>query len=319
MNNTWYDVFMERLHQKFSKNTELTEALMDLLSIEREAAYRRLRKDVRFPVEEIVKIALAWKISLDDIVGLPPHQFRFNMHLLDYRNPSDEDLHLMEVIVQMIDAIKDFPDSEYMEICNKLPRMLISGFPHLNRISLGRWIYQYTDEDAIPFSKVLYAPKVAEYSAQFYSKSKDIASVNFIWDSRIFDYLVDEINYFYSIYLITDEEKKLIKKELYDFLDYMLQLTSKGCWPETGNKLNLYISQINVDTNYNCYWYDGKTQLCCITVFGKNELYSTNPNIAENFRNWIQSKKRSSVLISGTDEKHRIEFFKKQKQLIDEL
>jgi len=37
MDNAWYDAFMERLSIKYPKKSQLAEALMDLLSIERES------------------------------------------------------------------------------------------------------------------------------------------------------------------------------------------------------------------------------------------------------------------------------------------
>ena len=56
----WYNHFMKVLFAKYPKRAQLLEALMHLLQIEREAAYRRLRKDVPFAIQEIVKISAAW-------------------------------------------------------------------------------------------------------------------------------------------------------------------------------------------------------------------------------------------------------------------
>jgi hypothetical protein len=56
-NEIWYDHFMNVLSERYPKESELAQILMDLLNIEREATYRRLCKDVIFPMHEIVKIA----------------------------------------------------------------------------------------------------------------------------------------------------------------------------------------------------------------------------------------------------------------------
>jgi hypothetical protein len=37
------------------------------------------------------------------------------------------------------------------------------------------------------------------------------------------------------------------------------------------------------------------------------------------FRAWMQLRKRTSVQLSGMDEKWRIDFFKKQRQIVDML
>lgn len=306
------------LYERYPQKSKLTEALMNLLSVEREAIYRRLRKDVMFPVEEVVKIASSWNISLDEIAKINSKQVSFKLHLWNYLEPSGEELSDMRALVQGLENIKIFPDMEYMEVSNKLPRMLTSGFSYLNKFYLLKWMYQYGNEEVLPFSKIAFPEKVSELSSDFYIAVKNITNTSFIWDFMLFNYLVHDVRYFHSIYLVTNEEKKLIKKDLYTLLDYVCEVAVKGCWPETGNKVSLYISQINIDTNY-LYYYSNKMKLCCIHAFAKNEIYTHDSAMVENFRVWMQSKKRSSVQISETDEKSRIEFFMRQRELIDVL
>ena len=318
-NNKWYDSFMEILFEKYPKKSELTETLMDLLYIEREAVYRRLRREVMFTANEIAAIAVAWNISMDKLIGVSEKHIPFKLQLWNYINPSEEELNNIQIIIQGMETITIFPDMEYMEISNKLPRMLITGFPYVSRLSLLKWMYQYVNDEVVPFSKLFYHEKVIRLASDFYKVSKNLPNVNFVWDNMIFYYTVCDIRYFHSIYLITDEEKELIKKDLYDLLDYMSNVASKGCWPETNQKVNLYISHLNIDTNYLYYYFSGEVKLCCVHAFGKNELYTEDPSIAQDFRTWMQFQKRSSIQISEADEKSRIDFFTKQRLLIDSL
>ena len=317
---TWYDNFMETLYKKYPKKNQLTEALMNLLCIEREAVYRRLRKNVAFTVDEIVTIAATWNISLDEIIEIYHQQIPFKLRLWNYLDPSKEELNEMRMIIEGFDKLKTIPDMEYMEISNKLPRLLTSGFSYLSRLCLLKLMYHYHANDSVtPFAKVFYHEKVVQFSSDFYQASKNLPCVNFVWDNMIFYHTICDIRYFHSIYLITDEEKELLKKDLYDLLDYMSNVASRGRWPETNQKVNLYISHLNIDTNYIYYYHSGEVKLCSIHAFGKNELYTEDPSIARDFRIWMQSKKRSSIQISEADEKNRIEFFTKQRQLVDSL
>jgi len=317
-NNTWYDCFLETLYQKYPQKSQLTEALMDLLSIEREAVYRRLRSDVVFPANEIAKIASAWNISLNDIVGINSSHISFKMQLWNYLNPSKEELIYMRYLVEDSEYTRSFPNMECMEITNKLPRMWTSGYPYINRFYLLKWMYQYTNEKTLPLSQLIYPKIVAELSSTYYMVSKSLGTVSFILDNNITNELISDIRYFHSIYLITDEEKELIKQDLCALLEYMAEVAEKGCWPETGNKVNLYISHLSIDTNYS-YYYSEDIKFCCVHAFAKNEIHTTDPVMVENFKIWMQSKKRASVQISEADEKSRIEFFMKQRQLLDSL
>jgi hypothetical protein len=317
-NNLWNDRFIEMLYRKYPIKSKLIEALVGLLSIERESVYRRLRKEIVFPVHELVKIASAWNISLDEVIGINTKQVFFKMYLWNYLDPSEEEWDDMRTIVRDLENIRIFPDIEYMEVSNRLSRTLISNLSYLDRFHLLKWMYQYGNEEVLSFSRIAFPEKVSKLASDYYMAARNVANTTFLWDFILFDNMVRDIHYFHSIYLLTDEEKEFIKKDLHVLLDYMCGVATKGCWPETGNKVNLYISQINVDTNYS-YYYSKDVKLFSIQAFAKNDVYICDSSMVENFRIWMQSKKRSSVQISEVNEKDRIEFFMKQRRLVDTL
>ena len=319
VNEVWYDRFLEILSEKQPKKTLLVEALMDLLHIEREAAYRRLRKDVTFSIHEIVKISSAWNISLDNIVGISSGQISFLMRPINYITPSEQELNLIQQIVQKIKYLKKFPDSECTSICNKLPRQWLAGFEYLNQFYLFKWIYQYgSEKKPISFSQVNISEKKRRLTVDYDHAIKNVPNTNFIFDHVLFDNLVAEILYFHSIQMITDEEKGLIKKDLSSLLDYLLEIATNACYPETQNKVNLYVSQLNINTNYS-YIYSNQIKVCFVHVFDRYEIYTFDAETVKSFKTWMQLKKSSSIQISEVDKKSRIAFFTKQHQIVDAL
>lgn len=314
----WYDYFLDALSEKYPKKTELMQALMDLLCIEREAVYRRLRKDVAFHILEVVKISTEWNISLDRISGINVGKVPFQMQRMNYINPSDSEMRYLQNIIQSIYHLQTVPDTEFMDICNKLPRQLVAGFNNLNKFYLFKWMYQYHEDRSVPFSHIEVPDKKLQLTAEYYNAIKHVPNSNFIFDADIFDHLVNDITYFHSIQMVSSEEKECIKAELYELLDYLSQVASKGCYPETQNKVNMYVSQLNVDTNYS-YVYTKEAKICFVHVFEKLAIQSFDPDMVTDFRTWMQLKKRMSTQISEVDEKRRIEFFVKQRQIIDSL
>jgi len=105
---------------------------------------------------------------------------------------------------------------------------------------------------------------------------------------------------------------------LYDLLDYLSEVAANACYPETHNRVNLYVSRLNVDTNYS-YTFTSQINICFVHVFGKLEIFTHNAEMAANFRTWMQLKKRMSIQISEVDQKSRIEFFARQRQIVDML
>jgi len=315
----WYDSFIDTLYKRHPKKQDLVQELMDLLYIEREAVYRRLRQDVIFTAHEMAKIAIAWNISLDDIISINTDSVAFQMRRVNYINPSQVETDFINNVIQGIHYSKNFPTTEYMDICNKLHRPMVAGYPRLNQFYLFKWQYQYGNEkEILPYSQIIISPEKAKMTKDYYEAIKLVPNSNFILDRLMFDYLISDIQYFSSIRMITAEDKELIKQDLFSLIDYMLEIAKKGCYPETQNKVNLYISHLNVDTNYN-YVYTPEINICFVHVFEKFEIYTYNAEMVANFRKWMQLKKRSSIQISEVDERSRIEYFSRQLKLIDSL
>ena len=79
-----YDNLLNTIKEEFPQKTNLVSALVDLLCIEKEAVYRRLRGEVAFTFAEIVTIANAFGISLDNLVGTVTAKSRpFQLKLVD--------------------------------------------------------------------------------------------------------------------------------------------------------------------------------------------------------------------------------------------
>ena len=315
----WYDYFLENLYDLFPKKAQLTQELMDLLCLEREAVYRRLRKDVIFHAHEIVKIVTTWNISLDEIIGINSGKVPFQMQALHYLNPSKKEYANLQKRVKAVDLIKGDPTSEYMEVCNRFPRPLSIGFLNVYRFGIFNWSYQYNiDEITRQFSKIIIPDKIYQ---EFINYKKSIVCVknsHFIIDPHLFEYCVHSIKYFHSILLITNEERELLKEELHAFLNYLQEIATRGCYPETQNKVNLYLSKISIDSNYS-YIYSERLKACRIHAFGLHDISSSNSEMITNFRTWMNLKKRSSIQISETNEKQRIEFFAAQRAIVDSL
>ena len=320
--DVWYDYFLKTLSVRYPKKGKLVQELVNLLCLEREAVYRRLRKDVMFCAHEVAKIASSWNISLDEIINITSGKVSFQMQQVNYLNLSSQEELLIKMVIQGLLRAKDSSDTELMEICNKLPRPLLAGYSYLNQFYLFRWLYQYNNngnnEVVVPFSQIIISKKVKELTRDYYHVIKQIPTTNFVFDRMLFDNLVKDIQYFQSIRLITDGEKEFIKKDLFALLDYLSEIASRGCYPETKNKVNLYISQLSVSTNYS-YFYTNELNTCFVHVFDKYDIYTHNMQMVNSFISWMKLKKRTSIQISEVDEKSRIDFFEKQWKIVESL
>ena len=317
--NVWHDKFIKVLSEKYPKRSQLVQALKDLLRIEREAVYRRLRNEVVFSTREIIEISIAWNISIDRMIGVNSGPIPFYMRPVDYTDPSEQDLNFLKYVIQSINSLKDFTDTEFMDVCNKLPRQFLAGFGNLNKFYLFKWIYQQSiGKNDVTFSNVVISEAQLRLTSDYYQAIKNVPQSNFIFDYMLFDYLTNDIRYFHAIGLVSDEEKDAIKNELYKLLDYLSIVAKNGCYPETQNKVNLYISRLNIDTNYS-YTYTNKTKICFVHVFDKYEIHTFDPETVDSFISWMRLRKRAAFQITEVDKISSTEYFSKQRQLIESL
>jgi len=320
MNNIWYDHFLKVLYEKYPKKVQLTEALVELLSIEREAVYRRLRKEVAFSIYDIAKIARTWNISFDSILGIVSDESHlFQMDILPYNAPFIGDLEATKKYFHFLKTLSASDQSEYIEVSYSLPESLLENYSALSKFHTFKWMYQYGCEKNIPSFSKLILPKEAISKEIEYCKSiKQIKHQSYIWDNLAIQYLINDILYFKSIYLLTEEDLQLLKQDIVMFLDELDILSVQGEFADSHNKVDLYISQINIDTNY-CYYYSPDIRGCGIGVFIKNVAVSRNEAICEKFREWMLTQKRISFPISQVNERQRIEFFMQQRKILDRL
>ncbi len=116
---------------------------------------------------------------------------------------------------------------------------------------------------------------------------------------------------------MNDKDIEDLKAELHNFLNRMEEFASKGRF-DNGNKVQIYISNINTDTAYS-YLETENIHLSMIGAFTMNYVVSLDTNSLLRMKDRIHSLKRVSTLISESGEIQRIQFFKVQHELIDTL
>ena len=314
-----YSCFIEKITQKIPQKTELVDLLCDMLCLSKEAIYRRLRKEVPFTFYEAVTISRQLEIPLDsldidNISTLKP----FVLNLIEYINPAESDFALMDEMTEIMKSFKESSEAEAAEITNLLPQPLYVTFKYIFKFYLFKWKYESNKSNkAIPYKEIVIDDKLQKSQEEYVKWAKRLHAV-YILDKQLFQYLVTDIKYFYSIGLITDEEIFLIKQDLLKILNQIDDWTRTGYFKETGKNINIYISNVNIDTNY-IYVATPDYQLTIVKAFILNGIASTDKKMFEEVKSWVQSAKQQSISITVSGEKNRIAFLNEQRTIIESL
>jgi len=310
----------EVLEKKIPEKTKLVETLMGILFIEKGAVYRRLRGEVPFTFYEVATIAEKLGISLSEFVNSGSGQIeRFELNIIEYMNMSDRDYKQWEDYVSLISRAKSDPRSEIAESSNLLPISIYGKFDFLSKYFLFKYQYLYSGtESRITFGDLVVPERLYRIFKSYFDESKHFSKSVYIWDPMIFHYLVNDIGFFAGINLISTDDIQQIKKDLFDLLDYVEKITLHGCFEETGNSVSFYISDTNLFSDYS-YVQFNDTYISLVRTFILNSVVSTTRSSYEKIKMWINSLKKSSVLITQSGTAYRANFFEKQRKIIGEL
>jgi len=313
--------FLESLKEKIPGRSTLANMLVDLLCIEKEAVYRRLRGEVAFTFSEIALIANEFGISLDSTINnvlsvkSKPYQLKMN----DFSNPSEMDYIMIDQYLSILKEIAKDPNSTLVDSTNILPSSLYYPYRYISRFYLFKWLYQLGGVETVKsYSQVDYPLQIQKLRKVDEMELKHIKNTYYILDPLVFQYMVNDIKYFLSINLMTEEDKEFLKKDFEALLHDMEVLAIKGYFEETKNKVRIYISCVNFDTS--CWYLESKDyHINMIKVFVLNNIASLDEDSFIGLKKRIDALLRSSTLISVSGERQRIDFFEEQRKIISVL
>ncbi|MDR2118390.1 MAG: hypothetical protein LBP25_02480 [Tannerellaceae bacterium] len=310
---------IEAIRRSLPPKTNVTNVLMDVLDIGKEAVYRRLRSEVPFTFAEASRIARSLGISLDRITSVHTEDIAvFNLYMMHSEDPFETYYRSAEDFLHNCAAVQGDPSAEWYTASCSIPHAFCMEYEYLAKFLLYKWLYQQDRiENGRYYADLEIPEKIRKVQLDCAEETRSVASSGFIWDEIVFLSLVNDILYFHEINLITDAEKGRLKEELLSMMDMLENLAAKGEY-ENGNRIYFYISHINFEATYG-YLSTEAVKLSLIRLYAINMIYSADPNVFEYQKNWILSLKKYSTLISVSGERQRIRFFEKQRLLIDKL
>lgn len=299
--------------------SNMINELMELLPIGREAVYRRLRGEVPFTFEEIAKVSLKMGFSLDAIIGVKNHERAvFDLNLLDMSDLDADYCRRVNDYVEFFRKIRSQKNVRARFAFSTLPYAFYLPFINLARFRIYRWFYQVNrSQFSMPFSEMTMSEETLAAQRAFISESRSIQRAVFILDREIFNAAIKDINYFFKLYLITFEELELLKKDLHDLIDELETLAISGTY-KTGTRVALYLANVDLETSHSHIESD-TTGFSHLRVLAINGLDSQNPKISNIQKEWIDSLKRCSTLITQSGEVDRFAFFRKQRIAVSTL
>jgi len=312
----FYQEFISAIRDKIPHKATLANTIADLLCIDKDAVYRRLRGEVNFSFAEMAVIARNTGISLDNIAGIDNLLSKpAKMNILRQVDLTEIDYEMFERYVNLLKSIKDEPETKIMEAGNVFPPFFYYNYEYITRFHMFRWNQSSGYGDARPFHEITIPERLRILQKEFCIYTRHIKSTQYVLDNQIFQRLITSINYFAKMRLIREEDVALIKNDLIEFLNDLENLALKGKYDETGNEMSIYILDISPDSNYCCL-KSKNIHFTLFKAFVLNAIVCFDEEAFNETSDWIRSLQRKSTLISVSGEKIRAAFFNAQREII---
>lgn len=316
-------VIADKILAKIPDHFNPVDFLHDALHISKESVYRRIKGDIAFTFEEITILSSKLLFSLDEFVfsnkqdefAQQPISFLFRSNKA--MNPQKTFVETLTAFIESKERIKEAKEVEVIVSSNRLMILTSAYFEHLFKFYYYKWIQQ-TEQMPLnfSFSDVEFSDEILSLNAQLKTYApvgKDI----YILDYNFLKNTLKEVQYYYNRMLISEEEMKLLQKDLYSFIDIM-ESRAKCNQPINGYQNDIYLSAFPIDSTGLYCKTDNKETLDLWISFGTS-IRTENPAICDIYRSWSNSLKKYSSLITGCNEVLQSRFFEQQRKHIESI
>lgn len=312
------DIILNELHKVSTEERTPAHILIDILHLSKESAYRRLRNEVKFTLDEAAKLSLALNFSLDFIIGNTTlEKSVFNLNQLTVE-PGDYYSIVSKKLSDYIEFVKEMqkdPSAKAMFALNALPYTFYFDYENLSRFKYYKWLYQSAASIGdMTYEDVKLPDGLFEKQQEYVVESKRIKQSVYILDRNVFTSVKYDIEYFYNLGLISDEDVKTLKDELIEMLG-RIEATAKNGKFETGHDVAIYISSVDIEASYTHYEHS-TDRYSHLRVYGISGVDTHSLTTSKKHKAWIESHKRYSTVISKSGEMQRFQYFNAQRKAI---
>jgi hypothetical protein len=319
MTNQLQKNLIAAIREKVPHDNNLAIYLAGKLSLGRESVYRRLRGEICFTFDEIATLSLDLGFSVDNIIGTKKSESAlFNIHMLQNTDYFNIYKNKMLEYGRMFREMSSRPDAEaYMSI-NSLPYYFYIKYENLSRFRIYKWLHQ-NQKIGIndKFSEFELSVDILNTHKIFYNDIQTIPSTTIIMDNNIFWSAAKDVEYFYKRGLLSEEDLHLLKTELLNMVNRLEESATNG-FDECGTKLSIYYSSVDLEASY-LHFKSGDRQFAQVRIFSISAIDSYDTRLCGILKNWIESLKKYSVLVSGSGEIQRFEYMNKQRGYINKI
>ncbi len=308
-------LFFQHVKGLLPSHLSLVDEVADVLNISNDSAYRRIRAEKPIALEEIKKLCLHFKISLDQLLHLNTDSVLFTGKLADTTNFSF-DLYLQNFLREM-QIINSFEEKEMYYWPKDAPVFYYYQFPELAAFKFFFWmktVLEYPEYSKAKFNFADFDEKLRKTGEKILETYYNIPSHE-IWNVDNINTYIQQIEYYKDTNVFSSKNDIIV---LYECLEKMVDHIEEQA--EAGYKFNsnakgskgasikIYVNEFIIGDNTVVAILNNKPVVFLNHSF-LNILSTQDPVFCNYMFEYFQKLIRKSTLVSSVSEKQRSKFF----------
>lgn len=312
--------FIEKIKAAIPQNENLVQSIADILNVSVDSAYRRIRGEKLFNINEVALLCSALKINFDSNINANSNQAYFNFNNLERDKTKFKNW--LTTILDNLKQISARPENNIIYSADDVPIWHHFNDDLLTRFKLFYWLKtilcdaDFIDKkfnaQLIPEELVTIAKEVSLYYNQTTSTE--------IWTEDTFNSTLKQVEYFWdSGFFSTQKDAFNICSSIKNEITILQKMCERSSKLDNGKEnFTMYCSEVMVGNN-SIVAQIGLTKLSYVSYNTFNMMTTANTSFVNEAEEWLRNLMKKSILISGISEKQRNRFFNKIYQKIDKL
>lgn len=317
MTNKFQNQIFAEILNRFPKRSVAVDALSELLGVQKDAIYRRLRGDTLLTPEEIALLTRHFQLSLDALVNKDADRvyFSFSPFSRTVSNVGD----YLNGILEDLQRVQQLPDVKVFYASFEIPFFYYAYFPELISFKLfiwGKtvWELEYLKDRPFDLDIISYPDeKVSEQILKTFTQLDTIE----IWSSNICDNTLSQIEFFTnSGGFKNPEDAYLLCDKLEGLVEQWRKMAALGTkfpldnfTPEMARgSFSLHQQEMLITSN-TILVSSPATKVLFPIISNPNYLRTTDQRMCDYQEEWFRKAISKSTSLSMQNEKSRDAFF----------
>jgi hypothetical protein len=308
-------LFFNHIKERMPDHLSLVDEVAELLNISNDSAYRRIRGDKALSFDEIQKLALHFKVSLDQFLHLQGNSITFfgnyiNRDVFDLKN-------YFQNMVKQLTYFSAAQKKELFYLNKDVPIFHFFAFPELAAFKAyfwSRYNLNYPQFNKGQFLISDFMPVVEEVGREISVLYGDIPSTE-VWNIDCINTTIRQINFYQESKLFKSQEDLLTVYQCLEKLVYHIEsqaaLGRKFAYQkpqQAGARYQVFINQFLLGDNTIALELDNQ-RMVFLNHSVINYIQTTDNAFIEYTFQTLHTLLKKSTLVSEVGEQERENFF----------